>query len=54
MSPLEEIQKIAEKALTSNCEIHYKIQKALSEIIVIARSNAESTTSNHSGKKQGK
>jgi hypothetical protein len=54
MNPLQQIQKIAEKALMSNCQIDYKIQKALSQIIVIARSHAESTTSNNSREKQGK
>jgi len=51
---LHEIEELAEKALCCEKEIPYKVQKALSQIIVKARTYAESTTSNNSGKKQGK
>lgn len=51
MNPLQEIQEIAEKALCYK-NVPYRIQKALSQIIVKARTY-ESTTSNNSGKKQG-
>ena len=37
MSNAEEIIKIAEKILASECKIPYKIQEALSEIIIKAR-----------------
>jgi len=52
MKLIKEIEELAEKALCCEQHIPYKVQKALSQIIVKARTYAESTTSDNSGKKQ--
>ena len=52
MNQLKKIEQIAEKALCCEKEIPYKVQKALSEILVIARSHAKSTEDNNSGERK--
>ena len=46
---IKQIETIAEKALCCEKNIPYKVQKALSEILVIARTH-EANRNDHSGK----
>ena len=52
MKVLKEIEEIAEKALCCEKDIPYKVQKALSQIIVKARAY-ETNRNDHSRKEQG-